>query len=556
MLLLAALMALPLALDAPAALVDRQIDVGGTSLRIRCGGERQAGTPLVLFEAGGFNTMDTWRDVHAPVAAFARACAWDRPGRGASGPAPAGLDAPGLVELLRGLLVTSGEAPPYVLVGHSLGGLIAQVHVSLHPAEVAGLVLVDSSHRDQARRMAALKLRPQQAMASAPSPEAVPLERLVGALAAQRFAFAGPLVVLTRGRWSSGTDAADDRARLGVWNELQSDLAAASARSEHHVAARSGHYVQNDEPDLVVRAVQRVLEQVSAAGPGVGGPSVHEASARQGAPEKLCGVEDRTPDVLARLLEPLGEAGRTALIALAESPDPAEVLCGIGGLAALRDRRVIPYLDAALRNPGMRERAHLLARWAAFLAGGPDPDLGAAMLKVVEAITDQPAWNAAGLDALWFLGEVDHPAARERLLVDLDQPSSDAGLDAAIHALARHGDPRARGRIAAVGLQAAREKSGNATPEQARRLGAVAFYQLALGPETMAEGMATLGAIAARDQEDAAAWAVHTLCERAVRRPSEAAAIEAHRRALVEDLDRLGVSWHAARGNFGCEPPR
>lgn len=552
MFLLAALAALPLALGAPAALVDRLVDVNGTSLLLRCGGERQPGAPLVLFEAGAFNTVDTWRDVHAPVAALARACAWDRPGRGASGPAPAGLDASGLVELLRGLLQAGGEAPPYLLVGHSLGGLIAQLHVTLHPGEVAGLVLVDSSHRDQVRRMAALKLRPPQVMASRPSPEAVSLERLMSALAEQRFTFAGPLVVLTRGRWTPGTDTADDRKRLGVWQELQRDLASASARSEHHVAANSGHYIQNDEPELVVRAVRRVLDLVSAGDAAAAASAVHQASAAHRVRGGLCGSEDRAPAEVARLLEPLGEQGRTALIALAESPDAAEVLCGVAGLAALRDRRVIPYLEAALRNPELRGSSRLLARWAAWLAGGPDPDLGAAMLKVVEAATDSAVWNAAGLDAIWLLGEVDHPSARDRLLAELGQPIDDARLDAVVHALARQGDPRARERITAIGVQAARDKSGNATPEQARRLGAVAFYQLALGPETLADGLETLGTIAARDQEDAAAWAVHTLCERAVRRPDGRTIVDAHRAVLVEELDRLGISWQAPAGTFGC----
>lgn len=553
MFLLAVLAALPLALDAPAALVDRLVDVNGTSLRLRCGGERLPGTPLVLFEAGAFNTVDTWRDVHVPVAAFARACAWDRPGRGASGPAPAGLDASGLVELLRGLLQASGEAPPYVLVGHSLGGLIAQLHVSLHPGETAGLVLVDSSHRDQVLRMAALKPGPPQVMATAPAPEAVSLEGLVTALEGQRFTFAGPLVVLTRGRWTRGGDAADDRERLGVWHELQRDLASASARSEHHVAANSGHYIQNDEPELVVRAVRRVLDQVSA-GAAAADASAHQASAVHRVREGVCGSEDRAPAEVARLLEPLGEQGRTALIALAESPDSAQVLCGVAGLAALRDRRVIPYLEAALPNPVMRPRVRLFARWAAFVAGGPEPDLGAAMVKVVGAVTDSAVWSAAGLDAIWLLGEVDHAVARDRLLAEIARPLDDARLDAVVHALARQGDPRARERITAIGAQAAREKSGNATPEQARRLGAVAFYQLALGPETLSDGLETLDTIAAKDQEGAAAWAVHTLCERAARRPAERAAIDAHRSALVEELDRLGVSWQGPAGTFGCRP--
>ena len=70
----------------------------------------------------------------------------------------------------------------------------------------------------------------------------------------------------------------------------------------------------------------------------------------------------------------------------------------------------------------------------------------------------------------------------------------------------------------------------------------------------LADGLATLGTIAARDQESAAAWAVHTLCARSVRRPAERAAIEAHRRALVDALGGLGISWQTPKGPLGCTP--
>jgi hypothetical protein len=279
--------------------------------------------------------------------------------------------------------------------------------------------------------------------------------------------------------------------------------------------------------------------------------SALDARRSQAARESLC-PSDLAPAELRRRLEPLGESGRTALLALAESTNATEAVCGIAGLSALGDPRAIPPIVRALRSTDMREQTHLVARSAAFLAGGPDPDLGVAMQGVVEAIGEPAAWEAAGNDAIWLLGEVDHALARDRLLAELSQTTEDARLDAVVDALARQGDPRARDRIAAVGLQATRDRSGNATPEQARRLGAVAFYQLALGSDTMAEGFATLGNIAIRNQADMAAWAVHTLCARAVRRPSERAAIEAHRLALVEQLDQRGIAWQEPRGPFGC----
>lgn len=246
----------------PVPLVNRTLDVSGTSMHIRCGGERKPGEPLVVFEAGGGNSADTWRDVHEPIAAFARACAHDRPGRGASGPAPAGLDARGYLDLLRTLLRDAGEPPPYVFVGHSLGGLVGQLWAAAHPSELAGMVLVDSSHPDQVERLAALPrppTPPAPAPASGLAPEAVSLQLLVDAMPAPRPAIDMPLEVLTRGRWTNGTDSPDDLARLEVWRALQRDLAARSPRGHQVMAAGSGHYIQNDEPALVVDAVRRVL---------------------------------------------------------------------------------------------------------------------------------------------------------------------------------------------------------------------------------------------------------------------------------------------------------
>lgn len=268
--------------------------------------------------------------------------------------------------------------------------------------------------------------------------------------------------------------------------------------------------------------------------------------------EALCSLEEVPLAERARQLEPLGEAGRKALVALAESSARDELLCGIAGLAALGDRRAIAPLATALRNPALRQDDYQLTRWAAFLAAGPAPDLGTAMLTVIEAASDQDTWDAAGNDAVWFMGEVDHPAARDRLLIELRLPLNAETLDAVIHGLARQGERRALETVTAMGVEALRAKSGNATPEQARRLGAVAFYQLALSPESLADGLATLGTIAARDQESAAAWAVHTLCARAVRRPPQRAAIESQRKDLVDALASRGISWQAQKGPLGC----
>jgi len=312
-----------------------------------------------------------------------------------------------------------------------------------------------------------------------------------------------------------------------------------------------GHRMNGARPrDLVAVLLVLLLTVATAPARGAEGSWQPAAQGR----EPLCASLDEAPAARARQLAALGDPAREALLALARSKVPDEVVCGVAGLAALGDRDVIPPLVAALKDPALGEVSYRLARWAAYLAGGPDSDLGETMLPVVDAVEEPAVWKAAGTDAIWFLGEVDHARARERLLKELDEPLDAAGLDAVIHALARQGETRARDRISTLGDEALRAKSGNATPEQAQRLGEVAFYQLALGPDTLAEGLDTLGTIALRDQSWVAAWAVHTLCARAVRRPAVREATEAHRQALVRELDRLGIPWKEPQGTFGCTP--
>ena len=82
--MIAALVAAAVLIVADAAPVDRMIDAAGTTLHIVCAGERRAGSPLVVLEAGAGNSAATWRDVVGPIAQFARVCAYDRQNLGTS----------------------------------------------------------------------------------------------------------------------------------------------------------------------------------------------------------------------------------------------------------------------------------------------------------------------------------------------------------------------------------------------------------------------------------------------------------------------------------------
>ena len=252
-----------------------RFDIGGRKLFLHCTG---SGSPAIVFQ-GGLTT--DWVEVQNRVARFTRACSYDPANGlwGRSDPAPTPRTAKDVVADLHALLAAANVPGPYVLAGHSDGGLFVQLYASKHSNEVAGLVLIDAVHMDYyARRTALLKkLLPPAAWkvtmrllrARAPAlvdPEQIDMEK---SLAQTRAALAKaplrsmPLFVLTHGR----VDQPDSDPRLNeaderLWQTLQDELAALVPNSKHVIAERSGHNIHHDQPELVVNALRDVVEAV------------------------------------------------------------------------------------------------------------------------------------------------------------------------------------------------------------------------------------------------------------------------------------------------------
>jgi pimeloyl-ACP methyl ester carboxylesterase len=257
----------------------RQIDVGGRSLFLRCRGR---GSPTVVLETGTGWGSDAWDAVLEPVAEFTHVCCYDRAGVGRSEPIPGPRTAQDVVADLQALLLTAGVAAPYVLVGHSFGGFVARLFAHAYPDAVVGMVLVDVPHPEYPRRALALmppaaaddceELREArdfftQLVRGTDDPATHP-ERIRFGVSLAQVAAAGalgslPLVVLTAGRVEpySADFPADLGARLDRLREAQQEeLVGLSASGQHMIAARSGHMIQQDQPELVIEAIHRVVE--------------------------------------------------------------------------------------------------------------------------------------------------------------------------------------------------------------------------------------------------------------------------------------------------------
>jgi pimeloyl-ACP methyl ester carboxylesterase len=128
--------------------IGRSVDIGGRTLNISCKG---TGQPAVIFESGGRGPGLEWDDIQAEVAKYTEACWYDRAGEGWSDAGPYPRTSRAIATDLHKLLQRAKVPSSYVLAGASFGGLNSRVYVGLYPAEVAGIVLIDSADEDELR---------------------------------------------------------------------------------------------------------------------------------------------------------------------------------------------------------------------------------------------------------------------------------------------------------------------------------------------------------------------------------------------------------------------
>lgn len=282
------------------------VDVGGYRLHINCTGK---GGPSVILDSGlGGNSLE-WSLVQPEVAKFTHVCSYDRAGQGWSEESPLARTSQSIVDELHILLHEAEIPEPYILVGHSSGGINMRLYASRYPNEVAGMVLVDSAHEDQLQKMPITlpnkttelflnyigynRIRIFQYLnqikeSLKPFPHDIQ-EMYLTRMRTTRFnrtaleelfnleestkqlknagGFLGdkPLIVITAGKNPYNEETGESLESLSkedrILKDLQKDLVSKSTNGKQIFAEHSGHMITREQPEIIVEAIREVIAQ-------------------------------------------------------------------------------------------------------------------------------------------------------------------------------------------------------------------------------------------------------------------------------------------------------
>ena len=252
----------------------RQVEVGAHRIEATVFG---SGTPAVVIEPGFGGTAASWRAVAEAVAGDTTVVTYDRAPYGASSRARDARTPRDIARDLKGVLDALGIDGPVILAAHSAGGLYARMFAGLYDDQVAGLVLVDSSHE---------------------AGEQVLIPELPWWIRAVRWLLGNPVIIMSTRKARSGADrrsmirenrafyrvtARDKPLAAGglgdrpvivitagpgkiingrawqIWHDLHAELAGLSSNRRHIVASHPGHHVHKKDPDLVIAAIRDVV---------------------------------------------------------------------------------------------------------------------------------------------------------------------------------------------------------------------------------------------------------------------------------------------------------
>jgi len=275
------------------------VSVGDHRLHINCSGTGNAGPTIVLDSGLGMSSLD-WSKVQPEIAKFARVCSYDRAGYGWSEEGKNPRTSERMVEELHTLLHNASVPTPYVLVGHSLGGTNMLLFAEKYPGEVAGLVLVDAVHGDQIKEIATT-IEPDYTWVEKcinnrfiktycggerflyqfmphyfgehvfePSIQKIMILQAVTLRFANAFdgEYASFGKSLSQVNYAPGllkelplVVISATQNRPVDWQEQQKKLVSLSSKSSQVMADKSDHFIERNQPELIVEAVRTLIQK-------------------------------------------------------------------------------------------------------------------------------------------------------------------------------------------------------------------------------------------------------------------------------------------------------
>lgn len=219
------------------------------------------GSPTVVFQAGLGDDKTVWKAVIHMLGPTVSIFTYDRPGYGESPATSVARDPCSIAREQRLLLENVGIKPPYILVGHSLGGLYEYVYAHLYPEDVAGIVLLDPTHPDHLRRMqeevpaTASVLKATSKLFGTTMRHEFDAQAQCLDMAVKDTPLQAPSQLLIRSEFQ----LVEKGKFEAVIHSLAEDWQKLTGANRVEVVPKSGHYIQKDRPDAVIKAIRTLL---------------------------------------------------------------------------------------------------------------------------------------------------------------------------------------------------------------------------------------------------------------------------------------------------------
>lgn len=251
---------------------DRFVDINGQRQHILDIGD---GSPVVIFITGAGTDLKNFGQVQSEIAAFTRTLSYDRAGIGLSEELSTERTVDQFAQELHEILVQENIEPPYLLVGHELGGFIVRWYAHSYPNHVAGMVLIDPAYEGFMDSLRSTRSEVQRrkmkdmvdlGIINAPKASRKELEMLKKdeeLMRSTRLPTNIPITMLTSGRYSDqerkkGATQED----IAKWIEFHERLKLQAPQMKHLVTDKSGSFIHQDEPELVITEIKLIWDAI------------------------------------------------------------------------------------------------------------------------------------------------------------------------------------------------------------------------------------------------------------------------------------------------------